>query len=360
MDIVKTTLFDIPLLNWIIAVGVIALTFSLLNVIKTSLVKRFRRRTERGPVRIYTDWEEFILAEIAGTRGYFLLAVSFFLATAVMEPPEGLREGIRLLTVTALLLQIAIWGQGLISFLINRRMRARMESDPAAATTLNAFNLIARIVLWVIILLLVLDNLPGIQISSLVASLGITGVAVALAVQNILGDLFASLTIALDKPFVIGDFIVIDHFKGTVEYIGLKSTRLRSVEGEQLVFANSDLLKSRIHNYKRMKQRRTSFLLRVRYGTPPEKLAAVPEIMKEIISAQENVTFERAHFKEIGETALLFDVSYFLDTSDYDIFAGVQQAINLGVAQRFAEEGIQFAFPTQSVIIENADGRINA
>ena len=349
MDILETTIYDIPLLNWIIAIGVIALTFSVLSVIKTTLIKRI----SRDPARVYTDWEDFALSEVRNTRGYFLLAISIFLASTVMAPPAGIREGARLLVVTTLLLQIAVWGQGLISFLINRRMRARLESDPAAATTLNAFNLIARISLWVIILLLVLDNLPGIQITSLVASLGITGVAVALAVQNILGDLFASLSIALDKPFVIGDFIVIDSYKGTVEHIGLKSTRIRSQEGEQLVFANSDLLNSRIRNYKRMKQRRVSLVLRVRHGTPPDKLAAVPELMREIIGAQEQVTFERAHFKEIGETALIFDVSYFLDTSDYDIFTAAQQAINLGIAQRFAEEGIQFAFPTQSVIIES-------
>jgi small-conductance mechanosensitive channel len=218
--------------------------------------------------------------------------------------------------------------------------------------------LIARVVLWAVIILLVLDNLPGIQIDSLVASLGITGVAVALAVQNILGDLFASLSIALDKPFMIGDFIIIDNYMGTVEHIGLKSTRVRSLEGEQLIVSNSDMLGSRIRNFKRMNRRRVQFSLRVRHGTPADKLEAIPMLVREIVTSHLNVTFDRAHFKEIGETALVFEVVYFVEVPDYNVYMDIQQQINLELTKRFAEKEIQFAIPTQMIALDPANGKV--
>jgi small-conductance mechanosensitive channel len=352
LNILQTTIYDIPLVNWLVAAGVLVLSWMVMRILHSILL----RRLERGAVHSTTDLDTFVLEEVRSVRWYFILALAIFLASTVLNPPAGMRELVRLLTVTALLLQIAISGQALIGFLINRRMRARLETDPAAATTLSAFNLIARLGLWLVILLLVLDNLPGIQITSLIASLGITGVAVALAVQNILGDLFASLSIALDKPFVIGDFIVIDGFTGTVEHIGLKSTRIRSLEGEQIIFSNSDLLNSRIRNYKRMMRRRVPFIIRVRHSTPPESLSRIPDILREIIREQDHATFDRAHFKEISESALIFEVVYFMETSDYMQYMDVHQGINLAIARRFAAEGIQFAFPTQSVILESAGG----
>lgn len=352
MDILENTIYDIPLINWIAAGSVLALVYLLAQLFRTLLL----RRMARGPEGDGTGFEEFLESQVRTTRWYFLLALALYLAVTVLNPPPGMRELARLLVISALLIQLALWGQNLISFLINRRMRKRLESDPSAATTLNAFNLVARITLWTIIILLVLDNLPGIQVTSLIASLGITGVAVALAVQNILGDLFASLSIALDKPFVIGDSIIVDQYNGTVEHIGLKSTRVRSLEGEQLVFSNSDLLSSRIRNFKRMARRRVQFPLRVRHGTPPEKLARVPDLLREIVNENINVTFDRAHFKEIGESALLFEVVYYIENPDYTLFMDIQQEINLGLSRRFTSEGIQFAFPTQSVILENSNG----
>ncbi|HPK54642.1 MAG TPA: mechanosensitive ion channel family protein, partial [Smithellaceae bacterium] len=199
--------------------------------------------------------------------------------------------------------------------------------------------------------LLVLDNL-GVNITGLVAGLGIGGIAVALAVQNILGDLLASLSIVLDKPFVIGDSIVVDSFSGTVEHIGLKTTRIRSISGEQLVFSNNDLLKSRIQNYKRMQERRVVFGFGVTYQTPLEKLPLINRIIREIIAAQPNSRFERVHFKEYGDSALNYEVVYFVMTPEYGIFMDVQETINLEIFRRFQEEGIEFAYPTRTVLIQ--------
>jgi small-conductance mechanosensitive channel len=172
-----------------------------------------------------------------------------------------------------------------------------------------------------------------------------------LAVQNVLGDLFASLSIVLDEPFVIGDFITVEEYMGTVEHIGLKTTRVRSLTGEQLVFSNSDLLDSRIRNYGRMADRRVSFTLGVACETPYEKLVEIPAIVQEIVEAQPQTRFGRAHFESYGDFSLDYEIVYYMLTSDYDVFMDTQQAINLQILRRFAEEGIQLPYPTQTVFV---------
>jgi small-conductance mechanosensitive channel len=210
---------------------------------------------------------------------------------------------------------------------------------------------VVKVVLWAAVVLIALDNL-GVHITTLVAGLGVGGIAVALAVQNILGDLFSSVTIILDKPFVIGDFIIVGDFLGSVEHIGLKTTRVRSLSGEQLVFANSDLLKSRIRNFKQMTERRIVFAFGVIYQTAADKLAAIPGLVREIVEAQPQARFDRAHFKAFGGSSLDFEVVYWVTNPDYNLYMDIQQAINLGLFRRFAAEGIEFAYPTQTLYVE--------
>jgi small-conductance mechanosensitive channel len=208
-------------------------------------------------------------------------------------------------------------------------------------------------VLWAVVALLALDNM-GFDITALVAGLGVAGIAVGLAVQNILGDLFASLSIVLDKPFVIGDFIVVDNLPGTVERIGIKTTRVRSLSGEQLVFSNADLLKSRIRNYRRMTERRVVFSVGVTYETGEEKLGTIPGILRGIVEAQGNVRFDRAHFQSFGDSALVFEVVYYILTPDYSRYMDIQQEINFAIHRRFTAEGISFAYPTRTLWLRNA------
>jgi small-conductance mechanosensitive channel len=212
-------------------------------------------------------------------------------------------------------------------------------------------SLVGRVVLWAIAALVTLDNL-GFNITTLMASLGIGGIAVALAVQNILGDIFSSVSIALDKPFVIGDFIVVDSFMGTVEYIGMKTTRLRSLGGEQIVFSNTELLKNRIRNYKRMQERRVAFEFGVAYETPAEELERIPQLVKEIVSNEKLETrFDRAHFKTYGDSALQFEVVYFVLDPDYNKYMDIQQDINLALLRAFRTRNITFAYPTRTLHI---------
>jgi small-conductance mechanosensitive channel len=199
--------------------------------------------------------------------------------------------------------------------------------------------------------MLVLENL-GVDISALVAGLGIGGIAVALAVQSILGDLLASLSILLDKPFVIGDYLSVDDLGGTVESIGLNSTRLTSLTGEQLVFSNKDLLQSRIRNFGRMEERRVLFRIGVVYGTPPEVVEKIPGMLRSAIESHELTRFERSHFKEFGDSALIFETVYFMTVPDYGTYMDVQQAVNLDMLRRFAAQGIEFAYPTQHLYLE--------
>ncbi|MFN7036885.1 MAG: mechanosensitive ion channel family protein [Bellilinea sp.] len=265
-----------------------------------------------------------------------------------MELSEPLQSIRSIITVTVVLLQVGFWILGLIDFWVEQKS-VRDDVGGEQKTTLSVVGVILKIGVWIFVILIILDNLPGVEITTLIAGLGIGGIAVGLAVQNILSDLFSSVSIALDKPFVIGDTIKSGDFIGTVEKIGLKSTRLRSLSGEQLIFSNSDLLSSRIQNFRRMDRRRALFTLGVTYETSLENLERIPKILEEIISSKPEVTFDRAHFKEYGNFSLNFEIVYFVETSDFRYFMDVQQAINYEIYRKFHEFGIQFAYPTQVV-----------
>jgi small-conductance mechanosensitive channel len=257
----------------------------------------------------------------------------------------------RTILILTLILQSAIWGNGLIGYFLGRMARSRMGGDAAGTTTVAALGFVSKIVLWSVVLLLALENL-GFDVTALVAGLGVTGIAVALALQNILGDLFASLSIVLDRPFLIGDFIVVDAMQGTVEHIGLKTTRVRSLSGEQIIFSNMDLLKSRVRNFKRMQERRVAFNFGVDYQTSESQLASIPGILREIITSQGDTRFDRAHFQALGELALTFEVVYFVTTPDYVRFMDIQQAINLALLRRFREAGIALAYPARAILVK--------
>jgi small-conductance mechanosensitive channel len=226
-------------------------------------------------------------------------------------------------------------------------VKAEPGQEAVNKTTMGAISMIIKIALWSIVILIILQTVTGMELPALLAALGIGGVAVALAVQNILGDLFSSVSISLDKPFVIGDDISVDNLRGTVEYIGLKSTRLRSTSGEQLVFSNSDLLRSRIHNWQRLERRQVILPVRVSYQTPHEKLVVIPSILKEVIEAQDQVTYDQAYFKEFSAFALIFECIYYVETPEAQVNLDARQAIYLEIYRRFAKQGIELAYTNQ-------------
>jgi small-conductance mechanosensitive channel len=285
------------------------------------------------------------------TRVYFLAFLSVYAALQILVLAPQAERALRLVGVLVIVLQAAAWGNVLISAMLGRQAKRLVADDPAAATTINAIAVLARLALWLMLVLLGLQNM-GVQITPLLTGLGIGGIAVALAVQNVLGDLFASLSIVIDKPFVIGDFIIVGDLLGTVEHVGLKTTRVRSLSGEQLVFSNSDLLNSRIRNFKRMYHRRVVFEFGVTYQTPYEKAVRIGAMVREIIEAQERTRFDRAHFKEYGDFALVYEVVYHVLEPDFNVYMDIQQAINLEIFRRFEDEGISFAYPTQTLYVQ--------
>jgi small-conductance mechanosensitive channel len=297
-----------------------------------------------------TQWDDVIAGALARTKFLFLLALGVFAGARALTLSDRTSSTIESITIIALLIQAGIWAGVILTRSLDAYRKQEMEEDPAAATAVGALGFVGKLVLWTAVLLLALDNL-GVDITALVAGLGVGGVAVALALQNILGDLFASLSIVLDKPFVLGDFLIVDDHLGSVEYIGLKTTRLRSLWGEQLIFSNSDLLKSRVRNFGRMFERRVVFSIGVTYQTPREQLQAIPGIIRAAVEEQERTRFDRSHFKEYGDFAINFETVYYVLVPDYNTYMDIQQAINLRIHERFEELGIEFAYPTQTLFL---------
>lgn len=288
---------------------------------------------------------------VQATRTVVFFIVSLYLASLVLTLQPKAVTVVRAVTIIALLIQGAIWGNVLVTFGITQFARRRLEHDADTYTTVSAIGWLGRVALWSVVVLLILANL-GVDVTALVAGLGVGGIAVALAAQNILGDLFASLSIVLDKPFVLGDFISVGNEMGTVQQIGLKTTRVRSLSGEQLVFSNNDLLQSRIRNFKRMEQRRVVFTIGVTYGTPQAQLAAIPAVVRTIIEQGSGQTrFDRAHLHKFSELALQFEVVYYVLSPDFNLYMDIQQRINFALIEHFERERIEFAhYAPQQVV----------
>ncbi|HEX8611779.1 MAG TPA: mechanosensitive ion channel family protein [Telluria sp.] len=333
------------LIDWASGVAVAVIAALLLFGLQRFLIHRLDRRARHTATSI-DDW---LLQVLRSTYSLFLALISLYIGSLTLALSDQHALLLRRLAITVVLVQAAVWGDVAV-----RAWRARYRAHAGAAeSTVGVLStaildFLLRLAVWLIVALMILDNL-GFNITTLVASLGIGGIAVALAVQNVLGDLFASLSIVLDKPFVVGDFIIVDDILGTVEYIGLKTTRLRSLGGEQVIFSNGDLLKARIRNHQRMQTRRAAFIIRVSYATTGEQLRAIPEIARSIVTAQSGVNFERAHFSALSESSLDFEVVYWILTADYLVFMDAQQAIYLALVRQLRELGIEFAQPLRKV-----------
>lgn len=336
--------------DWLVALGMAVLVIVLLRLVTARIMKGVTALSSRTETRI----DDLMVELLEKTKLLFIILVAIWAGSLALDLQAGTDTFIRSVLVIGLLIQAAIWGSAVVDHFLNEYRERKLEDDPSVATAMGALSFVSRMVIWTVIVLMALQNL-GIEITTLVAGLGVGGIAVALAVQNILGDLFASLSIVLDKPFVIGDFIIVGDFMGTVEHVGLKTTRIRSLGGEQLVFSNTDLLDSRVRNYKRMNERRIVFSVGVVYGTPHEKVKRIPEMIRNAVESQENTRFDRSHFKEYGDSALVFETVYYMLVPDYNAYMDVQEGINLELYRRFEEEGIEFAFPTRTVFV-NLEG----
>jgi small-conductance mechanosensitive channel len=348
-------LFQNSLIDWGIALGLTAILLVALLWARR-LVRSYHRRLLQTT---HTELAEVPVEVLSRTTLLFFIVLSVFTGLTTLTMAPGTHRVLRSVLTIALFWQSGVWITAAAAGWVERRRRHSEGVDRAVISSLAVIGFVIRVAIWAVVALLTLDNL-GIEVTTLVAGLGIGGIAVALAVQNILGDLFASLSIAFDKPFVLGDFLIMDDFLGAVEYIGIKSTRLRSLSGEQIILSNADLLKTRIRNYGRMVERRVVFETRIVYETPIEKLERVAPLIREIVEAQPDTRFDRSHFAKHSLSSLDFETVYYVLSPDYNRYMDTQQAINLRLHREFARLGIEFAHPVQRVFLAGTEAEREA
>lgn len=330
---------------WINSAIVIIGTLVIYTVLRTAISffsKRIARLSEQHTSKFYGIASEIL----HNTSQTLLLIFSALIAVKFIDLPAGWRSAISHGWFIALMAQLTLWLDGSIRLWLRNMLRDPTHVRNPVTTVILGFLL--RAFVWAMMLLAILSNM-GINITALVASLGVGGIAIALAVQTVLSDVLASLSIGFDKPFEHGDFVVFSDIAGTIEHIGLKTTRIRSLSGEQVVCSNTILLQQTIHNYKRMQQRRIVFKFGINYQTPAEKVRQIGGVVKEIIQQVSKTRFDRAHFLSFDESQLTFEVVYIVLDADYNIYMDIQQEINLQLMERMAEMNIRFAFPIRRI-----------
>ncbi|MCF8093982.1 MAG: mechanosensitive ion channel family protein [Desulfobacteraceae bacterium] len=347
MAFLNEQIFGNAVLHWLLAILVIVVLTFVIILLRNLLSRRSSRIKAGHPAGIYPEI-------IGRTKPYALFLAALYPASLLVELPERAREVIASVAFIGLVFQIGIWGSYVVSTGIRRYVGQKGEG-PVTDSGVTVMSILAKAVLWVFIFLVILENL-GVNVTTLIASLGVAGIAIGLATQNILGDLFAALSILLDRPFEVGHFIIVGEHLGTVEKIGLKTTRIRSLSGELLIFGNNDLLQSRIRNFTHFQERRVVFTFGVLYSTSSEKLKKIPATVKQIIQEVENTRFDRVHFKSFGDFSLVFEVVYYVLSPDYLVYMDVHEKINLGIFEAFEKDDINFAFPTRTIHIASQPG----
>jgi small-conductance mechanosensitive channel len=350
IDLLNRQVFGASVLQWGTALLTLVGVFAALTAIRHLSLRHLSRIAAHSATRA----DDIAVEIVQRTRLYFLLLIAVYAATRVVPLPAEFARFFRAIAIILVLLQVGRWGNALIQVAADHYARLRSEDDRGSRATIQAMGYAARFGLWLVLLITALQNF-GIDVTALITGLGIGGIAIALAVQNVLGDLFAALAIVLDKPFVVGDFIIVDTTLGTVEHVGLKTTRIRSLSGEQVIIANADLLKSRIRNYKRMEQRRAVFTFDLAFDTPPEKVSAVPAIVRKAVEAQPLARFDRCHWLSTEPTGLRIETVYYVLDPDFNKYADTQHAINLAVLGNIRDEAIDFGYHTRHANLNTAD-----
>lgn len=346
-QLVEATYMGNTLWQLTVAASVSVATFFVLLLIRRALNSRYTKLAATPEAELL----ELPLHMASRTTVLFILMSALFVgAQWLVLPPPASKVLTTVFTIAAFW-QIGIWATIGVLGALERKRRTTLANDAAAASSIGVIGFVARATIWSFVLLLTLDNL-GIEIKPLLAGLGIGGIAVALAAQNILGDLFASLSITLDRPFVVGDALQVDDFNGTVEYIGVKSTRLRSLSGEQIIMPNANLLSSRVRNHSRLLQRRVVLNISVDQQTPVDSLRQIPGKLRELIESHQPIRFDRAHFFKIGAASFDFEAVYFVLTNDYTKHMDILQDINLRLVQWFAENDIVLATPQRVYYVD--------
>ena len=344
-DILEMSFFENSVLDYLIFLATLVVGILLVRIIKSIVLSRLKAWAEKTATTI----DDFLIGIFEKTLLPLAYFGIFYLSTRTLTLNPTLSKIIDVLGVVLL----TIFGIRFLVAIINYALRTywlKKEKDEAKERSIKGILKVIKVIIWGIGIAFLLDNL-GFKISTVIAGLGIGGIAVALAAQAILGDLFSYFSILFDRPFEVGDFIILDDYLGTIEHIGIKTTRVRSLGGEQLVFSNTDLTNSRLRNYKRMDKRRVVFKLGVTYQTTLEQVKEIPTIIKNIIQNITDTVFDRAHFSSYGDFSLVFETVYYVLSRDYNKYMDIQQNINFAIKEEFEKRGIEFAYPTQTLFL---------
>lgn len=352
-DILDQVYYNNTVREYLIALALIFGSITLVLLFKKFIIKRLQNWAAKTP----GTWDDFIVESIARFGIPIIQWTIVYWGIHLLTLDDRAERVIRFATsiiVTYFVLRLV---SSIVLLLLKSQVRRR-EHGEEKIKQLGGLIMIINVVIWFLGLVFLLSNW-GIEVTPLIAGLGIGGIAVALAAQNILGDLFSYFVIFFDRPFEAGDFIIVDDKMGTIEYVGIKTTHIRALGGEQIIIGNSNLTNSRIHNYKRMARRRVVFSIDVEYGTSSEALKKIPVLLRTIVEKQKMITFDRAHFAAYKDWSLRFEVVYYVLSADFNVYMDIQQNINFEIYQEFEKERINFAFPTQSLFINPPDHNAN-
>ena len=350
-ELLKYSFWGNTLLKYIIAIGIFVAGLIIVTIFKKIVLSRLKKWAEKTT----TTLDDFIIIGIKKSIVPILYYGSLYLAINTLVLLPEVKSVVNYISIIVL----TFFGIRLITSTLDYSITSytsHEDKNEHRVKQLKSLSTIARFLVWGVGLIFLLDNL-GVNISTVVAGLGIGGIAVALAAQAVLKDLFSYFVIFFDRPFELGDFIVVDDKVGTIEHIGIKTTRIRALSGEQVVMSNTDLTGSRIHNYKKLQRRRVVFPLGVIYQTPAEKLKLIPDLVKQIIVENPDTEFDRGHFKNFGDFSLNFEFVYYVLSADYTTYMNIQQNINMEIFEKFEENGIGFAYPSQTLFLNKEDNR---
>ncbi len=348
IEILNYSFWNNSVKNYLIALGIFILSIVVLKFFKYVVVKKLKSLMDQSRTKF-----DNLIINIVDTIGWPLyLFLALYFSCQFINLPGILEKGVYYLFLIFLVYYLVKGLQSIVDYLLEKLIKQEEERENKAfdPSVIRLLSKIIKVVLWLVALIIILQNL-GYNISTLVAGLGIGGIAIAFAIQNILADIFSSFSIYLDRPFQLGDFIIVGDDMGVVKKIGIKSTRLQTLQGEELVISNKELTETRVHNYKKMEKRRIVFTFGVLYETPTEKLKKIPLIVKNILDKIDLAEIDRVHFKSFADSSLNFEVVYYLNSSDYNQYMDIQQEINFALKEEFEKEGIGFAYPTQTVFV---------
>ncbi|MFC1704440.1 mechanosensitive ion channel family protein [Candidatus Omnitrophota bacterium] len=348
-ELLNQTLAGNTVLDYGIAVGWFIIGCIVVRIFQSVILRRLTKWAEKTTTTI----DDFIVRLIRRTAIPLAYFGTLYLCVSTLTMESYAKKIINSVAIAVLIFAVARFAITFLNYGVKLYV-IRLGRDEATERSMKGMLRIATFAIWALALIFFLDNL-GFKISAVIAGLGIGGVAVALAAQAILGDLFSYFSILFDRPFEIGDFIIIGDFLGTIEHIGIKTTRIRSLGGEQLIFSNTDLTNSRVRNYKRMEKRRVVFKLGVTYNTPLAKVKQIPSMIENIIKKVKDTVFDRAHFFSYGDFNLVIEVVYYVMSSDYNKYMDIQQEINFAIKDAFEKSKIEFAFPTQTLYVNQEE-----